>query len=266
MTSVTPLTLIEMKRRGEKIAALTAYDAGTARLLNEEEVDVVLVGDSAANVKLGYENTLAVTMEEMLMLTKAVKRGNGRALLVADMPFWSYEHDPKEAVRQAGRFLKEGGAAAVKLEGAAPAVLSVVRSLTSANVPVMGHVGLTPQAVHRLGGYKVQGRAGRDAARILAEARALEKAGAFALVLEAVPAALGKKLAKALKVPVIGIGAGPDCDGQILVVDDLLGLTPAPRPRFVRAYADLRGAATRAVRSWRSDVKKGRFPGPAETY
>lgn len=266
MTKVTPPSLREMKKRGEKIAALTAYDAAMARLLNEQGVDVVLVGDSAANVKLGYGNTLPVTMEEMLMLTRAVRRGNGRALLTADMPFWSYEHDLREAVRQAGRFIKEGGAEAVKLEGASPEVLKAVKTLTGANVPVMGHVGLTPQSVNRLGGYRVQGRQPAAARAILAQARALERAGAFAVVLEAVPAALARAVTKALKVPTIGIGAGPSCDGQILVLDDLLGLTPSPRPRFVRAYAELRAASAKAVAAWRSDVKGGKFPGPAETY
>lgn len=266
MSKITPQTLRDMKKRGEKIVALTAYDAATARLLNEEKVDVILVGDSAGNVKLGYENTLPVTMEEMLLLTQAVKRGNGDALLTADMPAGSYERGPGHALKNARRLTKEGGAEAVKLEGASPRAIAAVRAMKAARIPVVGHVGLTPQSAARRGGYRVQGRDAASARRILAGALALEKAGVFALVIEATPASLAREVTKSLKIPVIGIGAGVDCDGQILVVDDLLGLTPPPRPRFVRAYADLRAAAARAVKSWRADVKAGDFPGPAETY
>lgn len=262
---ITVPVLAAMKRAGEKIVALTAYDAPTARLLNAAGVHVVLVGDSVANVKLGYENTLPVTLDEMLHHTRAVKRGNDRALLVADMPFLTYEYGPADAVRHVGRLVKEGGAEAVKVEGAGPA-LAAVRALVAANIPVMGHVGLTPQSVHRLGGYRRQGADRAGAARLLADARRLQAAGAFAVVVEAVPAALGRRLAGALRVPVIGIGAGPDTDGQILVVDDLLGLTPPPRPRFVRAYAELGSEALRAVRAYARDVAAGRFPGPAESY
>lgn len=262
---VTTAHLGALKRAGQKITALTAYDAPTARWLNEAGLDVILVGDSVANVKLGYPNTLPVTLEEMLHHTRAVARGNTRALLVADMPFLTYEFDPKDAVRQVGRLIKEGGAAAVKVEGG-EAVLPTVRALGAANIPVMGHLGLTPQSVHRLGGYKVQGRGPAAARRLLAEARRLEKAGVFALVLEAVPRALGKKITQALKIPTLGIGAGPDTDGQILVVDDLLGLTPVPRPRFVRAYADLGAQAVRAVRAYAADVRAGRFPNSSESY
>ena len=266
MEKVTTRTLREMKERKEKIAALTCYDAATARLLNEESVDVLLVGDSVANVKLGYENTLPVTLEEMLHHTRAAKRGNSRALLVADVPFLTYEFDPADAVRSVGRLVKAGGAEAVKVEGSTPEILRSIRALVDANIPVVGHLGLTPQSVLRLGGYRVQGRGAGAARAILKGARALEKAGVFLLVLEAVPAAVGRAVTRALRIPTLGIGAGPDCDGQILVVDDLLGLTPAPRPKFVRAYADLRAESARAVRAWRKDVKARRFPGPNETY
>jgi 3-methyl-2-oxobutanoate hydroxymethyltransferase len=265
LARITPITLGEMKRAKQKITALTAYDAPTARLLNQAGVDVLLVGDSVGNVKLGYSNTLPVTLEEMLHHTRAVSRGNDRALLVADMPFLTYEFDPKDAVRQVGRLIKEGGAAAVKVEGAGT-VLPSIRALVAANIPVMGHLGLTPQSVHRLGGYKVQGRDRRTATRFLAEARRLEAAGVFAVVLEAIPRSLAKRLTRLLRVPTIGIGAGPDTDGQILVVDDLLGLTPTPRPRFVRPYAALAAASLRAMRAYADDVRAGRFPGPAESY
>lgn len=262
---VTAAALREMKRAGQKTTMLTAYDAPTARLLNEAGVDVVLVGDSVANVKLGYANTLPVTLEEMLHHTRAAARGNSRAMLVADMPFLSYEYDPKDAVRHVGRLVKEGGAEAVKVEGGA-AILPSLRALVRANIPVMGHLGLTPQSVHRLSGFKVQARAPRDAARLLREAKLLEKEGVFAIVLEAIPSALGRRVTRALKIPTIGIGAGPHTDGQVLVIDDLLGLTPAPRPRFVRTYASLLDESRRAVASFCRDVREGRFPGEAESY
>jgi 3-methyl-2-oxobutanoate hydroxymethyltransferase len=266
MTKIMPASLRKMKKRGERIAVLTCYDAATARLLNEAAVDVLLVGDSVGNVKLGHENTLPVTLDDMVHHARAVRRGNGRALLVADMPARTYERDAAAAARNARRLVKDGGADAVKLEGASPSILKSVKAILRAGVPVMGHVGLTPQSVERLGGYRVQGRDAAGAEAILDQARALEAAGVFAVVAEAVPGALGTALTRALKVPVIGIGAGPRCDGQVLVVDDLLGLTPAPRPRFVKAYAELREASARAVRAWRADVKAGRFPGPAQTY
>ncbi len=266
MTKITPSTLRQMKRRGEKIAVLTCYDASMARLLNEAALDVLLVGDSVGNVKLGYENTLPVTLEEMIHHARAVGRGNGGALLTVDMPVRTYERDPKTAVGNARRLCKEGGAEAVKVEGASAAILRSVAAMVRARIPVMGHVGLIPQSVEKLGGYRVQGRDAAAAESILLQARALEEAGVFAVVAEAVPGPLGAALSAAVKVPVIGIGAGARCDGQVLVLDDLLGLTPAPRPKFVRAYAELRSSADGAVRRWRADVKAGTFPGPAETY
>ncbi len=262
---VTVHTLREMKRTGEKITALTAYDAPMARLLNRALVDVILVGDSVGNVKLGFPNTLPVTLEDILHHTRAVRRGNSRALLVADMPFLSYEFDPKDAVRQVGRLIKEGGAEGVKVEGAG-AILPSLRALIGANIPVMGHLGLTPQAVHRLGGYRVQGRTPRDAARLLRDARQLESEGVFALVLEAVPASLARQISRALKIPTIGIGAGVGTDGQILVLDDMLGFSDGPSPKFVKRYAHLWDEALGAVQQFRSEVRTSRFPGRDHTY
>ncbi|MBI4425221.1 MAG: 3-methyl-2-oxobutanoate hydroxymethyltransferase [Elusimicrobia bacterium] len=262
---VTTSRLTEMKQKGERITALTAYDAPTAALLNAAGVDVILVGDSVGNVKLGYENTIPVTVEEMLHHVKAVKRGNSRAMLVADMPYLSYELDPKEAVRNAGRLIKDGGAEAVKVEGGLE-IAPTVKELLRANIPVMGHLGLTPQAVHRLGGYKVQGRKPQEAEKMLTDARVLEGSGVFALVLECVPDALARELSRKLPIPTIGIGAGPDCDGQILVVDDMLGLTEGAPPKFVKRYAELRGPALDAVRRYVAEVQDGKYPGPEHTF
>ena len=261
----TTTRLAEMKRRGEPIVALTAYDAPTAALLDGAGVDVLLVGDSVGNVKLGYGNTLPVTVEEMLHHVRAVRWGNSRALLVADMPYLSYELDPADALRNAGRLIKDGGAEAVKLEGGL-AVAPVIKELLRVNIPVMGHLGLTPQAVNRLGGYKVQGRDPRDAERLVTDARILEGAGIFALVLECVPADLAAAVTSKVSVPTIGIGAGPGCDGQILVVDDLLGLGASPAPSFVRRYADLRPVMEDAVRRYAADVRSRAFPGKAHSY
>jgi 3-methyl-2-oxobutanoate hydroxymethyltransferase len=262
---VTIGTLLDMKRKGLKIAMLTAYDYPTARMAEEAGVDVVLVGDSVAMTKLGYESTIPVTMDEMLHHVKAVKRGLSRALLVADMPYMSYELDPKDAARNAARFLKEAGAHAVKLEGGME-VAAAVKEIVKVNVPVIGHLGLTPQAVHRLGGYKVQGRRPEDAERILTEARVLEGAGVCAVVLECVPVDLAKEISKRLQVPTIGIGAGPHCDGQVLVSDDLLGLTEGAPLKFVKRYADLRSQAVKAVADYCREVRDGSFPGPEHSF
>lgn len=262
---VTVATLLDMKRKGLKIAMMTAYDYPTARIAEEAGVDVILVGDSVAMTKLGYESTLPVTMDEMLHHVKAVKRGMSRALLVADMPYLSYELDHKEAARNAGRFMKDGGAHAVKLEGGME-VAPVVKELIKVNVPVIGHLGLTPQSVNRLGGYKVQGRRPEDAEKILTEARILEGAGICALVLECVPAELAKEISKRLQIPTIGIGAGPHCDGQVLVSDDLLGLTEGAPHKFVKRYADLRAQAVKAVGDYCREVRDGSFPGPEHSF
>jgi len=263
--AVSTSKLIEMKQKGVKITAITAYDAPTARLVNEAGVDVVLVGDSVAMVKLGYENTLPVTLDEMLHHVKAVKRGNSRALLVADMPYLTYELDTKEALRNAGRLIKEGGAHAVKIEGGLE-VAPVVKELLKINVPVMGHLGLTPQALKRFGGYKVQGRKPQDAERMLTDAKILEGAGIFALVLECVPPSLAKEITRKLSIPTIGIGAGAHCDGQILVVDDMLGLSDGPPLKFVKRYADARPLMVKAVQSYCREVQTGAFPGPEHTF
>jgi 3-methyl-2-oxobutanoate hydroxymethyltransferase len=262
---VTVATLLDMKRKGLKIAMLTAYDFPTARIAEEAGVDVVLVGDSVAMTKLGYDSTLPVTMDEMMHHVKAVKRGISRALLVADMPYLTYELDAKEAARNAGRFLKEGGAHAVKLEGGME-IAPIIKELIKVNVPVFGHLGLTPQAVNRLGGYKVQGRKPQDAERILTEARVLEGAGVCAVVLECVPAELAKEITKRLQIPTIGIGAGPHCDGQVLVSDDMLGLTEAAPHKFVKRYAGLRATALTAVADYCREVRDGSFPGPEHSF
>lgn len=261
---VTTATLISMKQKGVKIAALTAYDTPTAALLNEAGVDVILCGDSLGMVKLGYESTLPVTVEEILHHVKAVKRGNERALLVADMPFLSYEVDAREAVRNAGRLIKEGGAAAVKLEGGME-IAPVVKELLKVNIPVMGHLGLTPQAVHRLGGYKVQGRKPQEAEKMLTDARILEAAGAFAIVLECVPPRLAGEITRKVGIPTIGIGAGPETDGQILVVDDMLGMTEQSL-KFVKRYAELRPQMSNAVSAYCREVRDGAFPAAEHSF
>lgn len=263
--SVTISTLLDMKRKGVKIAMLTAYDFPTARLAEEAGVDVILVGDSVGMTKLGYESTLPVTIDEMVHHTKAVKRGTSRALLVADMPYLSYEIDLKEAVRNAGRLLKEGGAHAIKVEGGME-VASTIKEFLKINVPVFGHLGLTPQAVNRLGGYKVQGRSPEAAEKILTEARILEGAGCCAVVLECVPADLAKEITKRLQIPTIGIGAGPHCDGQVLVSDDMLGLSEAGPTKFVKRYADLRGQSLKAIGDYCREVRDGSFPGPEHSF
>jgi 3-methyl-2-oxobutanoate hydroxymethyltransferase len=248
-----------MKQKGVKIAALTAYDASVAGILSESGMDVVLVGDSLGMVKLGYESTLPVTLEEMLHHVKAVKRGISGPLLVADMPYLSYEIELKEALKNAGRLVKEGGAQAVKIEGGIDGI-PLVKELLKIHIPVMGHLGLTPQSVNRLGGYKVQGRKPQEAKKILAAAIALEVAGVFAVVLECVPAKLARDITKKLSIPTIGIGAGPHCDGQILVSDDLWGMSNGPALKFVKRYAHLRETMLQAARDYSQEVRKGQFP------
>lgn len=253
------------KRAGERFAMLTAYDYLTAQILDEAGVPVLLVGDSLGMVVLGYDSTVPVTVDEMLHHTRAVRRGAKRALVVGDMPFMSYQGSVDEGLRNAGRFLKEGGANAVKLEGGGP-VVDLTARLVGAGIPVMGHLGLTPQSVNQFGGFKVQGRDEDAADRIVADARALADAGAFAIVLEGVPADLGRRVTEAVPVPTIGIGAGADTDGQVMVVSDLLGLTSGRLPRFVKQYADLRSAMTDAVKAYSSEVASGDYPGPEHRY
>jgi 3-methyl-2-oxobutanoate hydroxymethyltransferase len=249
----------------KKITCLTAYDYPTARLLDEAGVDVILVGDSLGMVVLGYESTLPVTIEEMLHHTRAVRRGTRRALVVADMPYGSYHADNAESLRNAVRFVKEAGAEAVKIEGGERR-LELIARLTEAEIPVMGHVGLTPQSLHALGGYRVQGKTPDAAEQLLRDAHAVEAAGAFAVVLEAVPRELAAQITRELHIPTIGIGAGPDCDGQVLVIHDLLGLTFNAPPKFARQYANVGEIISNAVRGYCEDVQNGSFPSDAESY
>lgn len=251
--------LREMKMRGEKIAMLTAYDALMARTLDRAGIDVLLIGDSVGMVLLGYGTTLPVTMDVMVHHTRAVSRGAQRALVVADMPFLSYQINPDEAVRNAGRLMQEGGAQAVKLEGGQPYVETVTR-LVNAGIPVMGHLGLVPQSVHQFGGFRQQARSREDAQRLLDDAQALERAGAFAIVLECIPAEVARTVTAALSVPTIGIGAGPHCDGQVLVTHDALGLTGDTAPSFVKQFAHLGELVAEGTRAYIQEVKDGRFP------
>ena len=256
ITKVTIPALAEMKRQGKPISALTAYDYATSRLVDEAGIDLILVGDSLAMVVLGHENTLAVTVDEMLHHTRAVRRAVRRALVVADMPFGSYHGTIPEGVANAVRFVKEAGAEAVKIEG--PRV-ELVRALTEAQIPVIGHLGLTPQSVHQMGGYRVQGRTAEAVAKLKEQALALADAGAGAVVLEGVPRETAAAITAELPVPTIGIGAGPDCDGQILVLHDMLNLTFAPAAKFVRRYADVGGTIRAAVEHYREDVEHRAF-------
>ena len=250
------------KTEGKRFAMLTAYDFPTARILDETGIPVLLVGDSLATNVLGYETTLPVTMEEMLHHTRAVARGAVHALVVGDMPFLSYQVSVEEGIRNAGRFLKEGGAHAVKLEGPQ---LELTSRLVELGIPVMGHVGLTPQSVHGMGGYRVQGRGEEAARRLLDQAMAIEKAGAFSIVLEGIPDDVAGQITRQLHVPTIGIGAGATCDGQVLVVHDLLGLSERP-PRLAKAYANLRAAIADAARAFAAEVQAGTFPDEEHTY
>jgi 3-methyl-2-oxobutanoate hydroxymethyltransferase len=248
-----------------KITCLTAYDYPTARLLDEAGVEVLLVGDSLGMVVLGHETTLPVTVEEMLHHTRAVRQGTRRALVVADMPFGSYHADIAESVRNAVRFVKEAGAEAVKVEGGERR-LELIARLTDSEIPVMGHVGLTPQSLHALGGFKVQGKTPEAAEQLVRDARAVEAAGAFAIVLEGIPRELAALITRELRIPTIGIGAGPECDGQILVLHDLIGLSFNPLPKFARQYTNLTEIISSAVREYCLDVRRGSFPSDAESY
>jgi 3-methyl-2-oxobutanoate hydroxymethyltransferase len=251
--------LKEKKKRGEKIAVLTAYDATMARLLERAGIDVLLVGDSLGMVVLGYETTLPVTLDAMVHHTAAVSRGASRALVVADMPFLTFQISVTEAVRNAGRLIQEGGAAAVKIEGGA-AVVDVAQRLVEIGIPVMGHLGLLPQSIHQLGGYRRQARLVEDAEQLIADARALELAGVFAIVLESIPAEVARETTAALSIPTIGIGAGPYCDGQVLVSYDAFGLFDGPVPPFVKQYANLGEQVVAAAKAYAEEVRDGRFP------
>ncbi len=262
---VTTKTLLDMKNRGEKIAMLTAYDFLIAKLLDESGIDIILVGDSLGNVFQGHETTLPVTLENMIYHAKAVCRGVKRAMVVVDMPFLSYQVSIEEAVRNCGRVLKETCASGVKLEGGSE-ILEVVYRLTSVGIPVMGHLGLTPQSIHKFGGYDVRGVEEREADKILNDAKALESAGAFSIVLEKIPSELARKITSSVSIPTIGIGAGPHCDGQVLVVYDMLGLFEEFKPKFVRRYAELSKIIKDAFKNYISDVKAGKFPSESESY
>jgi 3-methyl-2-oxobutanoate hydroxymethyltransferase len=255
----------QMKREGTKIVMVTAYDAPSARFADEAGVDLILVGDSAGNNVLGYPSTVPVTMDELMMLTAAVTRAVRHAVVVADLPFGSYQASDEEAVANAVRFVKDAGASAVKLEGAGP-MLSRVRAMVGAGIPVMGHGGLTPQSATMLGGMKAQGRTAAKARRLFADAVDLQEAGCFAVVLEAVPARVASRISEVLRVPTIGIGAGPGCDGQVLVWHDLLGITEGHTPKFVRRFADVAGETRRGLESFVSAVRSGEYPAEEHTY
>ena len=256
---ITPVDVQAMKREGKRIAMLTAYDYPTALLEDRAGIEIILVGDSLGMTVLGYENTVPVTMEEMIHHTKAVSRGAKVALIIGDMPFMSFNASEREAILNAGRFMKEGGADAVKLEGGA-SVKETVRAIVKAGIPVMGHIGLTPQTISMLGGFKVQGKDARAAQKIIDDALSLEDAGAFSVLLEAVPAPIAKRVTERLNVPTIGIGAGVHCDGQVLVVHDMLGLFDRFTPKFAKRYVNLSELMLKAFDSYREEVLKGSFP------
>jgi len=263
---ITVPSLMARKTSGPRIVCLTAYDFPSAKILDEAGVDVILVGDSLGMVVLGYETTVPVTMDEMIHHTKAVSRAVKRALVVGDMPYFSFHLSADETIRNASRFLKEAGAAAVKIEGASKKRLKLVEAMVDAEIPVMGHVGLTPQSIHALGHYRVKGTVSGEARKIIEGARDLERAGAFAVVLESMPLEIAKIVTESVGIPTIGIGAGPACDGQVLVFHDFLGYTTGYLPKFVRKYADLYGTISRAVGEYAADVRGGRFPDDSTSY
>lgn len=259
MSRVTTTFLREKKLNNEKITMLTAYDYSTAVMVDEAGIDIILIGDSLGNVILGYDSTLPVTMDDMVHHTRAVARGARNSMIVTDMPFLSYHISIPEAVRNAGRLIQEGGAQAVKLEGGEERV-DTIKAVLDAQIPVMGHIGLTPQSVHQFGGFKVQGKDLETARKLIRDARALDKAGVFSIVLECVPAALAERITEEVSVPTIGIGAGPGCDGQVLVINDMLGMYKGFTPKFVKRYANLQPVIARALQEYKEDVQSGAFP------
>lgn len=265
MKKITVLDIQRMKQEQKKIVMLTAYDYPFARILDECGVDVLLVGDSLGNVVMGLDNTLPVTVGEMEHHARAVRRGSKQALVVVDLPFLSYQVSIEEAKRNAGMLIKNTGAEAVKLEGGEN-MEEVIRALTLIDIPVMAHIGLTPQSIHRMGGYRVQGKQEAQRQKLLADAAAVERAGAFAVVMECVPASLAKEITQSLTIPTIGIGAGPYCDGQVLVIHDLLGLSGKFRPKFIKQYAQLEDAIKQAVSAFITDVRSGIFPGDEHSF
>ncbi|MCK4236979.1 MAG: 3-methyl-2-oxobutanoate hydroxymethyltransferase [Candidatus Krumholzibacteria bacterium] len=262
---VTKNTIIKMKREGEKIAAITSYDYLSTRIIDESGIDFILVGDSLGMVILGYDNTLPVTVEEIIHHLKAVTRAKPKALVAGDLPFMSYQASVEDAVRNAGRLVKEGGAESVKLEGGERYV-PVVEAIVRASIPVVGHLGLTPQSLHQFGGYRIQGKDKESAERLFRDAQSLEKAGCFGIVLEGIPWKLAKRITEAISIPTIGIGAGPYCDGQVLVINDMLGIKEHPLPRFVKEYDKLGERMKQAVSNYVTDVKEGRFPDLEHSY
>ncbi len=265
MPKTTIQDFMKKKAEGKKITMLTAYDYPFARIVDEAGIDAILVGDSLGMVVQGLENTLPVSMDEMIYHTKLVTRAVKNAMVVGDMPFMSYQAGVTDAVRNAGRFLKEAGAAAIKLEGGAE-VADQIRAMTRSDIPVMAHIGLTPQSIHRMGGYKVQGKTEEAADRLIEEARTVEDAGAFSLLLEAIPMGLAKRITAELSIPTIGIGAGPHCDGQVLVLHDVIGMFERFVPKFVKRYANLKESALNAVREYREEVEKGIFPSEETSF
>jgi len=261
----TILDIAGMKSADEKISVLTAYDYPFAQLMDQAGIDVILVGDSVGSVFSGYENTLPVTMEEMIYHTRPVVRATRQALVVADMPFMSYQVDATEARRNAGRLIKEGGAQAVKLEGGVN-MAETIAAITAIDIPLMAHIGLTPQSIHRMGGFKVQGRQDAQAEQIMADAKAVEEAGAFAVVLEGIPARLAARVSATLSIPTIGIGAGVDCDGQVLVIHDILGLCDKYSPKFVKRFADVRQTISDGISTYIAEVKEGSFPSDEHSF
>ncbi len=262
---ITTQTVVDMKRRGEKISMITAYDFSMARIFDAAGIEMILVGDSASNVMAGNETTLPITMEHMMYHTSCVVRGVDRALVIADLPFMSYQLNPREALLNAGRMMKESGAHAVKLEGG-KAIAESVKGIVDAGIPVMGHLGLTPQSIYKFGTYKVRATESTEADQLLADAKLLEEAGCFSIVLEKIPASLAAIVTESLNIPTIGIGAGSGCDGQVLVAHDMLGLNKDFSPRFVRRYADLHTVMTDAVQNYIKDIKDGSFPSKNEQY
>ncbi|MCU0639310.1 MAG: 3-methyl-2-oxobutanoate hydroxymethyltransferase [Candidatus Krumholzibacteria bacterium] len=262
---VTTHSILKMKRSGEKIAAVTSYDFLSTKLIDETGIDLILVGDSLGMVIMGYENTIPVTMEEMIHHLKAVTRAKPSAMVAGDMPFMSYQASVEDAVRNAGRLVKEGGAESVKLEGGRRYV-PVVEAIVHASIPVIGHLGLTPQSLHQMGGYRIQGRDDESAARMVEDAVALEKAGCYSIVLEGIPSELAQRITERVSIPTIGIGAGANCDGQVLVLHDMLGIHDRPLPRFVKVYDALGDRIRDAVGEYVEEVKTGKFPSMEHTY
>jgi len=263
---LTVRDFLEMKSRGEPLAVLTCYDVLFARILEAEGVDLILVGDSLGQVVLGYDSTVPVTLEEMIHHGRAVVRGAPHTFVVLDLPFLTYQVSTEEAIRNAGRALKEAGVQAVKVEGGSPDICEAIQRMVQAGIPVMGHVGLTPQSVHSLGGYRVQGRGEEEASRLMEEAVALQEAGCFSLVLELVPGDLAGEVSRHLRIPTIGIGAGVECDGQVLVLPDALGMNPDFQPRFLKQFAQLDQEARRGVRQFLREVRESTFPGEEHTF